>query len=176
MVDDAFQEFIEGLVGRNVFEKFRKDKKNDFMEFFQSFQETKHTFNPNSTNKVYFRFPKSISKIYEQLNHCNIKDNIRFGRCDITFIGDKIRLNRDIVKGFFSNAINHIVQHIEQILLCRGVSNTGHILMVGGFSESPMLQNAVKSAFHTKKVVVPDNAALAVLIGALIIGHEYSIV
>lgn len=176
MVDDAFQEFIEGLVGRNVFEKFRKDKKNDFMDFFQSFQEKKHTFNPNSTDKVYFRFPKSISKIYEQLNHCNIKDNIRFDRCDITFIGDKIRLNRDIVKGFFSNAINHIVQHIEQILLCRGVSNTGHILMVGGFSESPMLQNAVKNAFHTKKVVVPDNAALAVLIGALIIGHEYSIV
>lgn len=60
------------------------------------------------------------------------------------------------MKGFFSNAINHIVQQIEQILLCRGVSNTGQILMVEGFSESPMLQNAVKNAFHTKKVVVPD--------------------
>lgn len=42
MVDDAFREFIEGSVGRNVFEKFRKDQKYDFMEFFQRFREIKH--------------------------------------------------------------------------------------------------------------------------------------
>lgn len=63
MVDDAFQEFKEGLVGRNVFEKFRKDKKKnpDFIEFFQRFQKTKHTLNANSTDKVTFSFPESLS-------------------------------------------------------------------------------------------------------------------
>lgn len=88
----------------------------------------------------------------------------------------RLIINADIVKGFFSKAINYIVEHIEQLLLCPGVSNADHILMVGGFSESPMLQNAVKTAFHTKKVIVPDDAAFAVLKGALIISHEYSIV
>lgn len=179
MVDDAFREFIEGFVGRNVFEKFRKDQKYDFMEIFQRFRRVKHTLNPTSTDKVTLSFPESLSKIYEKLNHCNIKDNFgryRNYRDDITFIGDKMRLNADIVKGFFSKAINYIVEHIEQLLLCPGVSNADHILMVGGFSESPMLQNAVKTAFHTKKVIVPDDAAFAVLKGALIISHEYSIV
>lgn len=40
MVDDAFQEFKEGLVGRNVFEKFRKDKKKNpiLLNFFRDFK------------------------------------------------------------------------------------------------------------------------------------------
>lgn len=46
------------------------------------------------------------------------------------------------------------------------------ILLVGGFAESPMLQVAIKKAFIDKKVIVPQDAGLAVLKGAVLYGHE----
>ncbi|XP_060570705.1 heat shock 70 kDa protein 12A-like [Ruditapes philippinarum] len=44
--------------------------------------------------------------------------------------------------------------------------------MVGGFSESPMLQENVRSTFQDLKVVIPDEAGLVVLKGAVIFGHQ----
>ena len=46
------------------------------------------------------------------------------------------------------------------------------ILMVGGFSESPMLRAAIESAFPNKRVIMPNEPGLAVLKGAVIFGHS----
>ena len=50
------------------------------------------------------------------------------------------------------------------------------ILMVGGFSESPMLHGYIRQAFPDKKVVIPNEAGLAVLKGAVIFGHNTNMV
>lgn len=44
--------------------------------------------------------------------------------------------------------------------------------MVGGFSESPFMQAAFLNAFSDKRVIVPEEAGLAVLKGAVMFGHE----
>lgn len=48
------------------------------------------------------------------------------------------------------------------------------ILMVGGFSESNMLQEAVRNSFPSQRVIVPEDAGSAVLMGAVIFGHQPS--
>lgn len=44
------------------------------------------------------------------------------------------------------------------------------ILMVGGFSESCIFQEALRDAFPNCQVVVPEEAGLAVLRGAVLLG------
>jgi hypothetical protein len=44
--------------------------------------------------------------------------------------------------------------------------------MVGGFSESPMLRNAVERAFPNQTLIIPEEAGLAVLKGAVLFGFE----
>ncbi|ELU03486.1 hypothetical protein CAPTEDRAFT_192650 [Capitella teleta] len=57
------------------------------------------------------------------------------------------------------------------------LKNVSVILMVGGFSESPILQVAVKEAFGRKvKVLIPDDASMCVLYGAVAFGHNPNIV
>lgn len=175
MVDKAFREFFEDIVGKNVMEKFRRDQKYDYLDLFRDFEIKKRTIYVKTTEKVTIRFPTSLSEIYEQLNHNKLKDDLDKNckyKGQIVWIGDKMRLSADIAKGFFSKAINHIVQHLEQLLKCYSVSKASYILMVGGFSESHMLQDAVKTAFSTKKVIIPKEAGLAVLKGAVVFGHE----
>ena len=44
--------------------------------------------------------------------------------------------------------------------------------MVGGFSESPMLQHAVKKEFGNLRVIVPREASSSILRGAVAFGHN----
>jgi molecular chaperone DnaK (HSP70) len=44
--------------------------------------------------------------------------------------------------------------------------------MVGGYSESPLLQNAIKEAFTGLDVVIPIGASSTILRGALVYGHS----
>ena len=43
---------------------------------------------------------------------------------------------------------------------------------VGGFSESPLLQDAIRKAFPDCQVIVPQEAGLAVLRGAVVFGYN----
>jgi molecular chaperone DnaK (HSP70) len=79
-----------------------------------------------------------------------------------------------MVKGFFDNAIQSIVEHVHVILHMPEVRGTSAVLMVGGFSESPMLQDAIRKAFPKLRIIIPRQAGLAVLIGAVIYGHNPS--
>ncbi|KAH3822080.1 hypothetical protein DPMN_123850 [Dreissena polymorpha] len=51
------------------------------------------------------------------------------------------------------------------------MSDVETILMVGGYSESPILQEAIKKKFPNIKIIVPPDAGLAVIKGAVIVGH-----
>lgn len=90
----------------------------------------------------------------------------------MTFAGDKLRVQPGQIKKLFVETCDQIVSHLREIFNERGVSGTDTILMVGGFSESKMLQEAVKDGFPDKKIIVPAEAGLAVLKGAVIFGHS----
>ena len=57
---------------------------------------------------------------------------------------------------------------MHQLFRHPSVKDVSSILLVGGFAESPMLQEAVKEAFSEIKVTVPQDAGLAVLKGAVL--------
>nr|XP_022326103.1 heat shock 70 kDa protein 12A-like isoform X2 [Crassostrea virginica] len=70
----------------------------------------------------------------------------------------------------------HLPVHKDSENSTFGVFKSGSKYMVvdagGGFAESPMLQEAVREAFRNKKVIVPQDAGLAVLKGAVLYGHQ----
>lgn len=51
------------------------------------------------------------------------------------------------------------------------LKDVSRILLVGNFTESPMLQCAIRKAFSDKKVIVPEVATIAVPSGAVLCGH-----
>jgi len=94
----------------------------------------------------------------------------------VVFSGDKMRIQASVVKQFFKAPIDSIVDHLGKLLKEPEATNCSAIVMVGGFSESPMLQDAVKKKFTKTRVIIPHEAGLAVLKGAVIYGHRPSII
>jgi molecular chaperone DnaK (HSP70) len=82
----------------------------------------------------------------------------------MTWVGDKLRMTPDLFRALFNEPMNHLVNHLKTLLSKKELKDVSTMLMVGGFSESPIMQSAIKEAFSTKKVIIPDEAGLVSLL------------
>ncbi|XP_061169209.1 heat shock 70 kDa protein 12A-like [Saccostrea echinata] len=74
------------------------------------------------------------------------------------------------MKGFFEDTINDILDHIKTLL--EKYPNVNHILLVGGYGECFLLQEAIRRKFRNKTLIVPQDCGLAVVKGAVLFGHN----
>lgn len=82
-----------------------------------------------------------------------------------------MRVDVSVVQRLFQEPVDSVIEHLGNLLREPAVQGCAAIIMVGGFSESPMLQETVKTKFPNVKIIVPEEAGLAVLKGAVIYGH-----
>lgn len=86
----------------------------------------------------------------------------------------KLRIKTSVVLHFFENTVNQILNHVEEIFKDSSLRDCRYILMVGGFSESKVLQEAVKTKFNHDymKIIIPEEASVCVMKGAVVFGHQ----
>ncbi|OWF40770.1 heat shock 70 kDa protein 12B-like [Mizuhopecten yessoensis] len=176
-VDHAFQVLLSGIIGNGAFHSFMEKNKADMVEFFRDFEVKKRTIKPNASSdeKVTFKVPSTMNDACKDENSNDIATIVKSKqhfKGNLSVVGDKLRVSGDRAKELFKDPVKHIVAHLKKLLdepSARGVKS---ILMVGGFSESLVLQDAIKKGFPNLRMIVPQDAGLAVLKGAVIFGHE----
>lgn len=104
---------------------------------------------------------KSVATLIQD---AGLAEKMRFRR-------DRITFKSEVIEQLFAAAIQSIVEHVKAVIKSTNVQRIDKILMVGGFSESNVVRNAVKEAFPTIAVVAPADPGLAVVKGAVIFGH-----
>ncbi|XP_060584394.1 heat shock 70 kDa protein 12A-like, partial [Ruditapes philippinarum] len=174
-VDKAFQDFLTGIVGKNVMKRFQDEHKDDFLDLQREFEVKKRSIKPDLKSKVKLKIPLSLSDIYKDVNSKSVMEKIEEDEQlngKVKFMADKILFDSSLFKNLFSFTTDHLTEHLKNILHEETTANTNTILMVGGFSESPMLFEAVKSSFVDKNVLLPEDAGLSFLKGAVIYGHD----
>ncbi|XP_045171003.2 heat shock 70 kDa protein 12A-like [Mercenaria mercenaria] len=173
-VDQAYEAFLTSIVGSEVIMKFKNKHMDDYIEVFRDFEIKKRQISPTKQEKVTIRMPASLSTLCSEMRSSDLKSLIlqsRFGS-KVKVLSDKLRVDADVVREFFRPTVRNIISHIATLLKEPSVHGCAAILMVGGFSASPMLQESVQAKFRNLRVIVPDDAGLAVLKGAVIFGHE----
>lgn len=77
---------------------------------------------------------------------------------------------------FFEKCINKINDHLKNLFRLKNGRGISTIILVGGFAESPMLLEGIKSTFPEMRTIVPKDAPWSVLRGAVIFGHDPSLI
>ncbi|XP_052795059.1 heat shock 70 kDa protein 12A-like [Mya arenaria] len=172
-VDDAFFTFLQKLVGAPVLKTFMTQHMDDYIDIFRDFEIKKRDVAPSRDNKVTFRIPIALLDVFYDMTDETLKQVIPQTRYAgmITLTGDKMRIDASVVKSFFKESVDSIVEHLGNLFREPSVAGCAAIVMVGGFSESPMLQETIKIQFPDVRVIIPDEAGLAILKGAVIFGH-----
>ena len=91
----------------------------------------------------------------------------------LKWCGDKLRLRKELFQSFFKLCSEKKINHIRELLEEPNLKGTIKItLMVGGFSESEIFQKAIRSDFPVYRIVIPQEADISVLKGAVVFGHD----
>jgi molecular chaperone DnaK (HSP70) len=98
------------------------------------------------------------------------KMNVKYGRL-------KLHISPEAFRDLFKPTIVNLIRLIGKLLDNPKLSDLRTILMVGGFSECELVQDAIRDKIRTSiKLIIPEEAGLAVLKGAVLFGHQPKIV
>ena len=173
-VDDAFEEFLCDIVGKDKMDKFKDENMVDYLDLFRNFETKKRTINPKKLDEgnMHMTVPDGFTQMVNGgkkgfeavISKSPHRDIVSFDKGNFKW------QNREFAK-FFEKTIRSIVNHIEELFQEKDVKDVKTILMVGGFSECMLLQDAIRKKFSKKRIVVPEDYGLAVLKGAVYFGH-----
>ncbi|XP_052779788.1 heat shock 70 kDa protein 12A-like isoform X2 [Mya arenaria] len=173
-VDDSFEEFLACLTDKTVVNKFKEDHLDDYLDLLRRFEVKKRIIDPDKDSKVVMSMPLAFFTTVKELLNKDFKEIVDHSSYSeqVSLLGDKLKMDPAVARNFFKESIDSTVEHVKVVLQKRENRGVEAILMVGGFSESKMLNKAVKQAFPGLKMIVPNDAGLAVLKGAVMFGHE----
>ncbi|OWF41867.1 Heat shock 70 kDa protein 12B [Mizuhopecten yessoensis] len=173
-VDQAFQALLKNVVTETCFDAFCRDNRPDLLDFERELELRKRTVVDSARKPVVMKVPIALPTTYEDMTDKSrddaIKESIHNGK--ITFKRDKMLIDVDLFCGCFTDCTESIKGHVEDILKRPEIN--GHldaIIMVGGFSESAIIVQSLRKAFPGMRVIVPQDAGLAVVKGAVLYGH-----
>ncbi|KAL4230349.1 Heat shock 70 kDa protein 12A [Mactra antiquata] len=173
-VDEEFFGMIIRIIGGPVFTKFIDENKADHLDMQRELETKKRSITPKTNGKITIKIPVALLQTFETESGEDVMEAIDGSPYagKITWKGDKMRIDAQIFKDFFKPCIDKIVEHINNLLKSPEVQGTNIFLMVGGFSESEMIQDAIMTALPRGKVIIPAESGLTVLKGAVIFGHR----
>lgn len=181
-VDRKYHNIFRDIVGSEAFDAFQREDPLAYLDFVREFESVKRTVNTaekdkeKNKKKVNLTFPiASFNKISEQFHQKSFDDLLKesghSGR--ITILSNKVRVDGDFMRGLFEPSINEIIGLMEQILAKKEAKNVSHILVVGGFSDCVLVQDAIRKKFGDKRrIIIPEDAGMTVLKGAVLFGHR----
>ena len=170
-VDEAFYEMLTNIFGSSVMHKFRTEFVAEDRELRTKFEIKKKTIGQGSED-VTIQLLR-LKLIHEELNLDPIEEKIQEKyQNDVKWTRDKLRFSANTAKSLFGNSTQYITELMKNLFKCRIVEGVKVILMVGGYSKSPLLQECIKSAFPSIRVIIPNGTEIAVVKGAVLYGHE----
>lgn len=174
-IDDAYVQFLEDILGPGVIDRLKLEYMEDFIDLMRELETKKRAMNKQKSGKINMSIPVQVLDIMKECGKCTkIEDALSKSKYanKIYWNRSKLQIPVDIFRELFYQTINGIVEHIEQIYKEPRMDSADTILMVGGFSECELVHQEIKKRFSDKKVIVPDDAGLSVLKGAVIYGHS----
>jgi len=174
LVNDNFIAWLSKMFGNDVMKKMKKEVLSDYFDLLREFEMSKRKELSDSKTLINFRMSVSLCDIHKESNNENIIKKIeRLNMTnDVSFTRDKLRLCPAIVRSWFQYSVDKTIGHITAILAEPAMKDINAILLVGGFAECKLVQEAVTKAAGTRTVVIPEDAGLAVLKGAVRLGHQ----
>lgn len=173
-VDREFLKLITEIVGQDVMDAFAKENQSDFIDLKRELEMKKRTIKYEEMTKVLLKVPVSLSMLFEEKTGMKIKDKVAKSSLSnkVSWITDKIRIEADLVREMFKYSIVNISEHIRDILGEIPVRGTDTFLMVGGYSESAIINQMMHQKFSNMRIITPVDAGTVVLKGAVLFGHK----
>ncbi|XP_022802762.1 heat shock 70 kDa protein 12A-like isoform X1 [Stylophora pistillata] len=179
-VDEEFVCLLESFFGTSQVKNFRDNYPAEWLEMMNEFEMKKRGRRAYEGEATRIRLPRTFTALVSEqggpylarrfASSCRT-DDVQFVRNEYFCIGPAA------MKKLFEPVLNEIVKHLNNLLKHRMLRKLQFFFLVGGFAESAILQDAIKQNFGRRcRILVPSNASIAVVQGAVMFGQIPDIV
>ncbi|XP_052816866.1 heat shock 70 kDa protein 12B-like [Mya arenaria] len=171
LVDRNFICWLTNIFGQAKMSKLREEDMEDYISLLRQFENKKRTITQDTDGLITFRLPISLINIHDEAEKLTVNKKFEQMKIPNALINDKLRVPANIVRSWFSESIEETIRRMTNLLSDSKMMNVSTILLVGGFGECKLVHDSVKREFRNKRIIVPQEAGLAVLKGAVRFGH-----
>lgn len=170
-VDTAFENRLAEILGENVMKKLREEETETYLDILREFEIAKRGMNPESTRIIRMTISYVVlNKLCLEVKNKTLEE--MFTNTEgMEIRADKLHIHPTAMMKFFQPSIKELIHHIQSVLNKPSANGVSIILLVGGSAECALIQAKIKESFNSLHLVIPPEAGLAVLRGAVIFGH-----
>ena len=176
LVNENFEKLLYEIFGEEIIKKFKQEHAAVWIQMVNQYEIMKRSidpYNPNPSVTDITLHPRFV-RFYEKKIGADI-DTVFTQELESKGIRGnegQLQLSLDAMMALYKPATNAIVAYVENLLQKPQLKVVTHMLIVGGFGECRVLQDAIKMHFcNNFKIMVPQEASQCVLRGAVKFGY-----
>ena len=178
-IDRAFLQFLSKQIGSEAMKAILEEESMSYLEMMTSWEMRKCSFDDQAHIKYSFvKFPEGIRDLLRRyppaignLVQAQVLNDERNKQ-------GQLKINNTLMHTFFDPALDKVEKLVERQFSRLGGSTCDFILLVGGFSTSPLFRKRIREHFenHKTKVIFPrrDHPAATIVLGAASLAHDPS--
>ena len=158
-IDNDFIQMIVKILGAPLITLLKQEDTAAYLDLLREFETVKRKIKTDTTGKVNFTIPcATINSLYESHQNETLSSMIQSSpfASKIALRRNKMRVDADVMKSLFDKTINNIVSLVKAVLRKPTAKNVALLLLVGGFTECPLVQSAMKKHFPNKRIIIPE--------------------
>ena len=178
-VDREFENLLVKVFGIDFIVSFKNTKPAGWVDLMIAFEAKKRTASPTKSTPLNISLPFSFIEHYSKLKGHSVEHAIKkFGNKDVKWSTQgMLRLSPAAMLALFDPVMRDIVRHVTDLLKKPELDMVKFMFLVGGFAESPLLQNEIRKAFSSQvRVIIPQDVGLTILKGAVMFGLDPTVV
>ena len=169
-VNEQFENLLDELVGEKIIRNYGQKFPSDWMSLINEFEAKKRgkrIVDRDATTNL--RVPRSFGSM---VNETQSPIFARYKSSQVKIKNNEyLALGPEMMRNLFRPTLQQIVDHLKGLMKDPKFSKVQTMLLVGGFADSALLQEEIKSAFSKRvKVLIPNHASEAVVQGAALFG------
>ncbi|XP_054651946.1 heat shock 70 kDa protein 12A isoform X4 [Dunckerocampus dactyliophorus] len=178
-IDYEFEKLLCKIFGQDFIDQFKIKRPAAWVDLMIAFESRKRAAAPGRTNPLNINLPFSFIDYYKKFRGHSVEHALRKSNVDFVKWSSQgmLRMSPDAMNSLFKPTIDHIIQHLNELFEKPEVSDIKFLFLVGGFAESPLLQQAVQNMLHGRsRIIIPHDVGLTILKGAVLFGLDPSII
>ncbi|XP_014294036.1 heat shock 70 kDa protein 12A isoform X2 [Halyomorpha halys] len=179
-VDKEFNDLLDTIFGTSFMRRFQQERPAAYNELMLSFEARKRSTTSFRSTPLNIFPPFAFIDFFRKVSGIEVEAAVKeYGRPELTWSNEGIlKIHPSLMYQLFQPTLNKIIEHIEAVLSTRRLDDTiSHLFLVGGFSESQILQEAIRENFSNRvHIIIPQAVSLSVLKGGVLYGLNPTIV
>lgn len=170
-VNHQFEGLLNQVFGDQKLYDYRGQFPSDWLKLMNDFEAKKRGVRAIQNKETRIRLPRSFVSWINDYLTAALR---RHGAGEVKILHDEyLCLSSRVMVKLFEPVLEAMKDHLKELLGKPQLSKVKVMLLVGGFANSLLLQDEIKRVFSTRcRVVVPPDASIAVVQGAVLFGKR----